>query len=57
MGKKMYICRKRGLNESEMNIDGLLKRDFGDDGALPVIEMFDSESIHAVYENVVNLLS
>lgn len=57
MRKKMYICRKRGLNESEMNIDGLLKRYFGDDGALPVIEMFDSESIHAVYENVVNLLS
>ena len=31
-----------------MNIDGLIKRYFGDSGTLPVIEMFDSESIHAV---------
>lgn len=28
-----------------MNIDGLLKRYFGDNGTLPVIEMFDNESI------------
>ena len=28
-----------------MNIDGLIKRYFGDSGTLPVIEMFDSESI------------
>lgn len=29
-----------------MNIDGLLKRYFGDNGTLPVIEMFDNESIY-----------
>ena len=39
-----------------MNIDGLLKRYLGEKGALPVIEMFDSESIHAVYKDIVNTL-
>ena len=39
-----------------MNIDGLIKRYFGDSGTLPVIEMFDSESIHAVYKDIVNTL-
>lgn len=39
-----------------MNIDGLLKRYLGERGALPVIEMFDSESIHAVYKDIVNTL-
>lgn len=39
-----------------MNIDGLLKRYLGESGALPVIEMFDSESIHAVYKDIVNTL-
>ena len=39
-----------------MNIDGLLKRYLGEKGALPVIEMFDSESIHAVYKGIVNTL-
>ena len=40
----------------QMNIDGLLKRYLGEKGALPVIEMFDSESIHAVYKDIVNTL-
>ena len=39
-----------------MNIDSLLKRYLGESGALPVIEMFDSESIHAVYKDIVNTL-
>lgn len=39
-----------------MNIDGLLNRYFGDSGTLPVIEMFDSESIHTVYKDIVNTL-
>lgn len=39
-----------------MNIDSLLKRYFGDSNTLPVIEMFDSESIHAVYRDIVNTL-
>ena len=39
-----------------MNIDGLLKQYFGDGGTLPVIEVFDSESIHAVYKDIVNML-
>ena len=39
-----------------MNIDGLLKRYFGDNRTLPVIEMFDNESIYSVYEDIVNTL-
>ncbi len=39
-----------------MNIDGLLKRYFGNSSKLPVIEMFDDESIHAVYKDIVNTL-
>lgn len=39
-----------------MNIDGLLKQYFDDGDTLPVIEVFDSESIHAVYKDVVDTL-
>lgn len=39
-----------------MNIDGLVSKYFGECDSLPIIEMFDSESIHAVYKNVVDML-
>ena len=39
-----------------MNIDGLLRQYFGENDTLPVIEVFDSESIHAVYKDIVNTL-
>ncbi len=39
-----------------MNIDGLLKQYFGKCDSLPIIEMFDSESIHSVYKDIVNVL-
>ena len=39
-----------------MNIDGLLKQYFGEDSTLPIIEIFDEESIHSVYEDIVNML-
>ena len=38
----------------EMNIDGLLQKYF--EGLKPMIEVFDDESIHRVYSDVVNLL-
>jgi len=37
-----------------MNIDGLLHKYF--EGLTPTIEVFDDESIHRVYSDVVNLL-
>ena len=39
-----------------MNIDGLVSKYFGECESLPVIEMFDSESVHAVYKDVVDML-
>ena len=39
-----------------MNIDGLVKRYFGECTPLPVMEMFDSENIHAVYKDILNTL-
>ena len=39
-----------------MNIDGLVSRYFGGCGTLPAMEMFDNESIHAVYKDIVNML-
>lgn len=39
-----------------MNLDGLINKYFGECSSLPVIEMFDSESIHSVYKDIVNML-
>lgn len=39
-----------------MNIDSLLKRYFDNNSTLPVIEVFDSENIHLVYKDIVNIL-
>lgn len=39
-----------------MNIDSLLKRYFDNNSTLPVIEVFDSENIHVVYKDIVNIL-
>lgn len=44
------------IDIGHMNIDGLLNRYFGGDFSLPTIEMFDEESIHAVYTDIVNTL-
>lgn len=40
-----------------MNIDNLIKQYFGETEALPVIEMFDNENIHAVYKDIINILN
>ena len=40
----------------DMNIDSLLKRYFDNNSTLPVIEVFDSENIHVVYKDIVNIL-
>ena len=39
-----------------MNIDGLINRYFGGSSPLPAMEMFDSESVYAVYKDIVNML-
>lgn len=39
-----------------MNIDGLVNQYFEKGGSLPSMEMFDNESIHAVYKDIVNML-
>ena len=39
-----------------MNLDGLIKDYFGTGCTLPFIEMFDKESIHCVYKDIVNTL-
>lgn len=39
-----------------MNIDSLLKRYFDKNSTFPVIEVFDSENIHVVYKDIVNIL-
>lgn len=41
--------------QEDKNIDGLLKQYFGEDSTLPIIEIFDEESIHSVYEDIVNM--
>ena len=40
-----------------MNINGLLKKYFADSNITPSIEVFDKDSIYAVYSNIVNLLN
>jgi hypothetical protein len=40
-----------------MNIDGLLKKFFAKSRISPVIEVFDKDSIYAVYADIVNLLN
>ena len=39
-----------------MNIDGLINRYFGGSSPLPAMEMFDNESVYAVYKDIVNML-
>lgn len=39
-----------------MNLDGLLHKYFRECLSLPIIEMFDNESIYNVYEDIVNTL-
>lgn len=39
-----------------MNLNGLISEYFGDSPSLPVIEMFDNESIYNVYKDIVNML-
>ncbi|MDO4165294.1 MAG: ATP-binding protein [Bacteroides sp.] len=39
-----------------MNLDGLLNKYFGQCSSLPIIEMFDSESIYNVYKDIVDIL-
>ena len=39
-----------------MNIDGLINRYFGGSSPLLAMEMFDSESVYAVYKDIVNML-
>lgn len=39
-----------------MNIDGLLKKYFSNSNISPSIEVFDKDSIHPVYTDIVNLL-
>ena len=39
-----------------MNLDSLLIKHFGESFPLPVIEIFDEESIHSVYKDIVNVL-
>ncbi len=48
---KLYLCKRK---YDIMNIDGLLNRYFK--GLHPKIDVFDDESIHRVYSDVVNLL-
>lgn len=41
-----------------MNIDTLIKQYFGETEALPVLEMFNSDSIHTVYnKGIINILN
>ncbi len=39
-----------------MNIDGLIRKYFGESGAPVSIELFDNDSIFSVYKDIVNLL-
>ena len=48
------LCIFAGKSMWFMNIDGLVKKYF--QGQNPTIEVFDEQSIHQVYSNVVNLL-